>query len=150
MASTLTNLLYHIVFSTKTRVDLIDPEFATNLCPYIGGVIRGEKGRLLKIGGTANHVHILAMFSASVSVSDMLRRIKGNSSKWINEDKQRKIPFSWQRGYGAFSVSESMCGMVSKYIENQKEHHKKMTFKEEFLLLLKKHNVEYDERYIWN
>lgn len=150
MASTLTNLVYHFVFSTKARNDLISPELAAELYPYIGGVIRGEKGRLLKIGGTANHVHILAMFSPSVSVSEMLRRIKGNSSKWINERKRLRIPFSWQRGYGAFSVSESMLGRVSKYIEDQEDHHKKMTFKEEFLLLLKKHNIEYEERYIWD
>ena len=150
MASTLTNLLYHIVFSTKARDNLINPELATKLHPYIGGVIRGEKGRLLKIGGTANHVHILAMFSPSVSVSEMLRRIKGYSSKWVNDEKRQRKRFSWQSGYGAFSVSESMLGRVSKYIEGQEEHHKKMTFKEEFLLLLKKYNVEYDDRYIWD
>jgi putative transposase len=150
MSSTLTNLLYHIVFSTKERQKMILPDIRTDLYSYVGGVIRGEKGRLLKMGGTEDHVHILASFHPAVSVSDMLRRMKGNTSKWLNENKRLPVRFSWQRGYGAFSVSESMVDVVSKYIENQQSHHKKMSFQEEFLTLLRKHNVQYDERYIWD
>ena len=150
MASTLTNLLFHVVFSTKMRQNLINPEMSEQLYPYIGGIIRTEKGKLIQIGGTANHIHILARFAPSVDVSEMLRRIKGNSSKWINEKRFCQTRFAWQRGYAAFSVSESVWLKVSEYIKNQEEHHKKMTFKEEFILLLKKHHVEYDERYLWD
>jgi putative transposase len=150
MASTLTNLLYHIVFSTKMRQDVIVPELQTDLYPYIGGIIRGEKGILLKIGGTANHLHILVKFSPVMSVSKMVQHIKGNSSKWVNAERRMACRFAWQRGYGAFSVSESSAEAISSYIEAQEGHHKMMTFQEEFLLLLKKHHIPYDERYIWD
>ncbi|OHB87670.1 MAG: transposase [Planctomycetes bacterium RIFCSPHIGHO2_02_FULL_40_12] len=150
MASTLTNLLYHIVFTTRKRQNLIIPALSVELYPYIGGIIREEKGKLLKIGGTLNHVHILARFSASVSVSEMLRRIKGSSSKWVNESSKGTSHFAWQRGYGAFSVSESSVENVISYIENQEEHHRKITFEGEFLLLLQKHGIPYDEKYIWD
>ncbi len=125
MASTLTNLLYHIVFTTRKKQDLIVPALSDELYPYIGGIIRAEKGKLLKIGGTLNHVHILARFSVSVSVSEMMRRIKGASSKWVNENSKSTSHFAWQRGYGAFSVSESSVENVISYIGNQEEHHKK-------------------------
>ena len=116
MASTLTNLLYHIVFTTRKKQNLIIPALSVEIYPYIGGIIREEKGKLLKIGGTLNHVHILARFSASVSVSEMMRRIKGSSSKWVNESSRSTQHFSWQRGYGAFSVSESAIENVISYI----------------------------------
>jgi REP element-mobilizing transposase RayT len=147
MASTLTNLLLHVVFSTKDRRGLITADLQENLYPYIGGIIRGEKGVPLAIGGTKNHIHILAKFPASISVSDMLRRIKGNSSKWI-KDKGR--PFAWQRGYAAFSVSQSLAGRVRTYIQGQEEHHKQNSFQDELISLLKIHGIEYDENYIWS
>ena len=136
MASTLTNLLYHIVFTTRKKQNLIIPELSTELYPYIGGIIREENGKLLKIGGTLNHVHILARFHASISVSEMMRRIKGSSSKWVNENSKNTSHFTWQRGYDAFSVSESSVGNVVSYIENQEEHHRNTTFEEKFLRLL--------------
>jgi putative transposase len=150
MGGTLTNLLYHIVFSTKLRQPLLSSEIRTELYPYIGGVIRGEKGRLIKIGGTQDHIHLLVLFPPSISVSDMLRRIKANSSKWVNDQQKMHLQFSWQRGYGAFSVSESAVNKLSAYIDRQETHHKRMSFQDEFLLLLKKHNVPHDERYIWD
>jgi putative transposase len=150
MASTLTNLLYHIVFTTRKKQDFIIPALSVELYPYIGGIIREDKGKLLKIGGILNHVHILARFSASISVSEMMRRIKGSTSKWVNESSRSTQHFSWQRGYGAFSVSESAVENVISYIGNQDEHHKKITFEEEFLLLLQKHKISYDEKYIWD
>lgn len=150
MASTLTNLLYHIVFTTKKRQELIIPAISVELYPYIGGIIREEKGILFKIGGTLNHVHLLTRFSASVSVSEMMRRIKGASSKWVNERSMSSKYFAWQCGYGAFSVSESSVENVVNYIGNQEEHHKKSTFEEEFILLLQKHKISYDEKYIWD
>ncbi|MBC8553335.1 MAG: IS200/IS605 family transposase [Candidatus Brocadiales bacterium] len=150
MASTLTNLLYHIVFTTRKKQNLIIPALSDELYPYIGGIIREEKGKLLKIEGTLNHVHILARFSAFVSVSEMMRCIKGSSSKWVNENSKITSHFSWQRGYGAFSVSESSVENVISYIGNQEEHHKKITFEEELMLLLQKHKISYDEKYIWD
>jgi len=150
MAGTFTNLLYHIVFSTKNRKDLIGPDLRNDLYNYIGGIIRGEKGALLTIGGTADHVHILARLHPTISISDMLRRIKAGSSKMVNDNKNPDGGFFWQGGYGAFSVSESSATSVAEYIGNQEEHHKKMTFKEEFILFLKRHKIEYDERYIWD
>ncbi len=150
MASTLTNLLYHIVFTTRKKQNLIIPALSVELYPYIGGIIREEKGKLLKIGGIVNHVHILARFSASVSVSEMMRSIKGASSKWVNENSKSTSHFTWQRGYGAFSVSESSVENMISYIGNQEEHHKKSTFEEEFIQLLQKHEIPYDEKYIWD
>ena len=107
MASTLTNLLYHAVFSTKERQNSIGAEFEGDFYSYMGGIIRGEKGTLLTIGGTADHAHLLAKFRPSISVSKMVQHIKGSSSKWVNDDSRTPQRFAWQRGYGAFSVSQS-------------------------------------------
>ncbi|MDY0093597.1 MAG: IS200/IS605 family transposase [Candidatus Vecturithrix sp.] len=150
MGSSLTNLLYHIVFSTKMRHNLITPDLAQDLYPYIGGIIRDEKGALLKIGGMPNHVHLLTKFHPSISVSTMLQHIKGSSSKWINEGRRIQGHFSWQTGYSAFSVSESAAEAVTRYIETQAEHHQRQTYQEELIALLQKHRIPYDERYIWD
>jgi putative transposase len=149
MSHTFTNLLYHLVFSTKQRQDLIRDIFRDELYSYLGGIIHGEKGNTVTIGGTQNHVHILAKFPQSVMLSNMLQHIKGNSSKWLNDRGFLTCHFQWQTGYGAFTVSESMVQIVSRYIENQKTNHQKMTFEQEFLTLLEKHHIEYDEKYLW-
>lgn len=149
MASSHTNLLFHIVFSTKERRPMIVEEFKEELYKYIGGTIRGERGVLLEIGGVADHLHLLAKFRADVSVAEMLRRIKSHSSKWINELGRTRFPFAWQTGYAAFSVSQSQVEKVRDYIRNQEQHHRRESFQEEFLNLLKKHGLEYDERYLW-
>jgi REP element-mobilizing transposase RayT len=120
------------------------------LYAYIGGIVRGEKGKLLSIGGTSDHVHLLVLLSPVLAVSQMLQRMKGNSSRWVNDRQGQRGAFRWQRGYGAFSVSESMRDRVARYVENQKKHHRKQGFQEEFRALLKKHNVKYDERYVWD
>ena len=148
MAGSFTKLVYHIVFSTKMREDIITPELEVDLYPYIHGIITGENSHLLKINGTENHIHILARIHPSISISEMMRKIKANSSGWIHKEKD--IPFEWQRGYGAFSVSESIIPAVLQYIINQKEHHKTMTFENEYISLLKKHNIEYKKEYVWN
>ena len=116
---------------------------------YLGGIIRGEKGNAITIGGTKNHIHILARFSQGITISNMLQHIKGNSSKWFNEKRFVPCHFNWQSGYGAFTVSESMVKVVSRYIASQETHHKKMTFEQEFLTLLEKNHIEYDEKYLW-
>ena len=143
MARTYTKLIYHIVFSTKERVPLITAEIRDRLYPYLGGVIRGEKGSLMEIGGIADHVHILARFGAAVAVSEMVKRIKGNSSHWLSQELG--VWFAWQLGYGAFTVSESQVAAVRKYIQRQEEHHKRVSFKDELISLLRKHRIEFDE-----
>ena len=143
MARTYTKLIYHIVFSTKERVPLITAEIRDRLYPYLGGVIRGEKGSLIEIGGIADHVHLLARFGAAVAVSEMVKRIKGNSSHWLSQELG--VWFAWQIGYGAFTVSESQVAAVRKYIQRQEEHHKRVSFKDELISLLRKHRIEFDE-----
>jgi len=106
-----------------------------SLYSYVGGIIRGEKGSLIEIGGTSDHVHILAGFSAALSVSEMMKRFKGKSSKWVNKEKKIKQRFQWQEGYGAFTVSQSHVPSVHQYIQKQEDHHKTKTFEEEFILL---------------
>lgn len=147
--STYTCLNYHVVFSTKYRKERIDDSSKDDLYSYIDGIIRGEKGCLIEIGGTADHVHILAGLSASISVSEMMKRIKGKSSKWVNEEKKAKPRFHWQEGYGAFTVSQSNIPSAQQYIQTQKEHHKTKTFEEEFILLLDRHRIVYDPKYVF-
>jgi putative transposase len=147
MAQTFTNLLSHLIFSTKDRMPLILPEFRPHLHAYLGGIIRELGGCARIINGTVDHVHILAGLPPTLSTAEVLRVIKTNSSRWVRQRKARI--FRWQAGYGAFSVSESKAAEVIRYIANQEQHHRKRTFQEEFLAFLKKHNIECDERYIW-
>jgi putative transposase len=144
MAKTYTKLVYHIVFSTKERIPLITAEIQDRLYSYLGGIIRGEKGSLLEIGGVTDHVHLLARFGAATAVSDMVQRIKGSSSHWLNQEPGSW--FAWQNGYGAFTVSESQVARVRKYIQRQEEHHQGVSFKDELISLLRKHRIDFDER----
>lgn len=148
MAGTYTNLLFHLVFSTKERLPLITEGVEGKLHDYIGGIIRGEGGVLLEIGGVPDHVHLLAKFKADASVSVMVRKIKAPSSKWMNERPDARERFEWQGGYGAFSVSESRVPAVRKYLRDQKEHHKRISFRDELISLFKAHGIQYDERYL--
>ena len=147
--STFTNLLFHIIYSTKYRKPIIHPDWQSDLYGYIGGIVRDQKGTLLKIGGVEDHVHLLVKLSPAIAISNVLRTIKSNSSKWINEREDVARKFEWQSGYAAFSVSESQAPSVLDYVANQVEHHRKRTFKEEFLLILKKHKIEYDMKYVF-
>jgi len=147
--STYTNLLFHVIYSTRCRKPTIDPIWQDELYGYIGGILRDNRGVLLKAGGIEDHIHLFAKLPPTIAVSDMLRLVKANTSKWINDAKKPRRTFEWQPGYAAFSVSESQVGAVESYIANQREHHQKRTFKEEFLLLLKKHGIEYDSRYVF-
>ncbi|PHR97630.1 MAG: transposase [Blastopirellula sp.] len=148
MPNTYTNLLYHIVFSTKHRASLITDSLQDELYKYIGGIIREHGGTLLEIGGMPDHVHLVVRFKADKPISHLMQLIKGNSSKWVTEQKKQTVRFSWQEGYAAFSVSESQLPAVLKYVSNQEEHHRKTSFRDEFLALLRKHAIKYDERYI--
>jgi REP element-mobilizing transposase RayT len=149
MAGTYTNLLYHIVFSTKNRSALITSDIQAELYRYMGGIIRGQEGICLEIGGVADHVHILAKIKPAISLSDFLREVKASASKWMNEKSARLRRFAWQDGYGAFSVSESQVEKVRRYIQTQERHHRKLDYKEEFRQLLRKHKIEFEEKHLW-
>ncbi len=148
MAGTYTNLLYHIVFSTKERRQLVTAAIEEDLHGYVGGIVKGLDGKLLEINGIADHVHLLVKLPPKLALSDSVRNIKANSSKWLNE-RSRIYKFAWQDGFAAFSVSESQVERVRGYIRNQKNRHRRLTFQEELLALLQKNRVEFDERYVW-
>jgi REP element-mobilizing transposase RayT len=120
------------------------------LWPFLGGIARQNKMKAIEIGGVEDHVHILLSLPATMSIAKALQLIKGGSSKWVHETFREHRLFAWQEKYGAFSVSESRVDSIIQYIKNQQEHHRKMTFQEEFLALLKKHRIEFDERYLWD
>jgi putative transposase len=145
MANTYTNLLYHIVFSTQDRRPCLTPEVRPDLYAYIGGILRNHGGILLAAGGTADHVHILAKVPPSTAVSDMMREVKASSSKRLNE----KVPFAWQTGYAAFSVSESSEAAVTAYIQTQEQHHLRMPYDRELIRLLELHKIEFDPHHLW-
>jgi len=141
MAHSYTNLLYHIVYATKERRPLIDDEFQPRLYDYIGGAIRGLKSTSLEIGGVEDHVHILAKLPPTIAVADFLEKLKANTSKWA---KSVRRGFGWQEGYSAFTVSESQVNRVRRYIQNQREHHAKVSFRDELIALLEAHGLKYD------
>ena len=149
MASTLTNLLYHIIFSTKDREPFIREDFRAELEKYMAGIVRNERGILLGIGGMPDHLHLITKFKPDRSVADMVRLIKANSSKWVNENHREPGRFAWQSGYGAFSVSQSQLKALKAYVANQQERHRARSFQEEFREFLTKHGVEFDARYVW-
>ena len=148
MATTFANLLYHLVFSTKNRAPLVDDEIRDSLYQYIGGIIRGEGGILLEIGGMPDHIHLLVKMKTDTAVSSMVQKIKGKSSKWLNDVPGHSHRFEWQAGYGIFSVSASLVERVQRYIRSQEEHHRRVSFREELITLLKRNGIAYDERYL--
>lgn len=149
MSHSYNSQLIHFVFSTKERRALITPELQERLWPYLGGIARENKMVALAVGGVEDHAHILLSLPATISVSKAVQLMKGGSSKWIHDTFPEHRLFSWQEGYGAFSIGISDVDRTVAYIQTQAEHHQKKDFQAEFLSFLKKHNVEYDERYIW-
>ncbi len=150
VASTLTRILIHIVFSTKNRGSMISQEIEPELYAYVGGICRRLGSPLLDMGGTADHVHLLVSLAKTISVSDLLLNVKRDSSKWVKEQQNSALRFGWQDGYFAFSIGESGVDPLRKYIAKQKEHHALMDFKEEMRLFLRKYGVDWDERYAWD
>jgi putative transposase len=150
MPGTYSQLLYHIVFSTKHRTPWINADCANKLYPFIGGTIRKEGGSLLERGGIADHIHLLIRWRPDESISNLLRVVKSRSSAWVHETYPQLSDFAWQEGYGAFSVSKSNEDAVKHYIATQEDHHKKFDFKSELLKLLHAHEIEYDDRYIFD
>ena len=149
MSHSFCNHIYHIVFSTKTHIQWLNNEIRPRIHAYLGGAIRDQGGIALIIGGVADHVHVLAKLRQDKAISDVIRCIKANSSQWIHKTFARCEDFNWQAGYASFSVSASQVERVRRYIESQEEHHKKISFKEEFIKLLKRHGLEFTEEYLW-
>ena len=141
---------YHCVFGTKAWQPLITPPLQARLWPFLGGIAREHGMKAVEIGGVPDHVHLLLSLPATLSVAKALQLIKGGSSKWVHDTFPEQWRFGWQVKYGAFGVSASLVNNVLGYIRSQPEHHRKMTFAEEFIALLKRHGVQYDERYLWD
>jgi REP element-mobilizing transposase RayT len=150
MAHSFVSALFHCVFSVKGRRRLITPDLQERLWPYMGGIARENGMTAMTIGGVEDHVHLLLAVPSTVSIAKAIQLIKGRSSKWVHETFPQHQYFSWQEGYGAFSIGISQVDRTVAYIRSQAEHHRKKTFQEEFREILKKHGVEYDERYIWD
>lgn len=145
-----TQLLFHVVFSVKDRKPLLqDDDFREATWAYMAGVCKNLEGFALIVGGYYDHAHLLVRIPAKLAVSEFVGRVKANTSKHINDSRDTALKFHWQGGYGAFTVSPSRKQTVISYIENQIEHHRVTSFRDEFRLLLDKHEIEYDEKYIW-
>ena len=140
----------HIVFSTKNRESLLTLDLTPELYPYIGGILRNTGSRLIEIGGIADHVHLLVSLGRQSCVADTVRDVKANSSRWIHEKFPQRAAFAWQAGYGAFAVSFSGVAAVGGYIQNQAEHHQGQSYQDEFRGFLRRHEIEWDERYVWD
>jgi len=149
MANTYSALFYHIVFSTKNRTAFIRPEIEERVWAYIGGVARHHQMTAIQVGGVEDHIHALILAPATLAPFEIAKYLKGESSKWIHETFADLRDFGWQDGYGAFTVSKSNVPDVVSYIQNQRAHHQKQSFQDEYREFLKKHGVEYDERYLW-
>jgi putative transposase len=150
VAITYTQIYIHIVFAVEGRQNLIRPEYNEELQKYITGIVSAQKHKLIVINNMPDHLHLLIGLRPDSSLSDLVRDIKAASSKFINEKRWVAGKFSWQEGFGAFSYSRSQLGTVIPYIEKQQIHHARKSFREEYIELLKKFNVDYDERYIFN
>lgn len=150
MAGTFSQLYVQIVFAVKGRENLIQKPWREELYRYMSGIITGKNQKAIIVNGVADHVHVFIGLKPVMSVADITRDIKNNSSKFINEKGWIKRHFAWQEGYGAFSYSRSQIEKVYEYILNQEEHHKKQSFKEEYMLLLEKFAIDYDEKYLFD
>jgi putative transposase len=136
--------LVHVVFSTKDRRPFLTPDLHERLTPYLGGIARKHKMKILRAGGVEDHVHLLISLPATLAISKAVQLLKGNSSKWIHDEFPDRQDFEWQVGYGAFSIGISGVDDTIAYIDNQAEHHKRLSFKEELQIILKKHGIEYE------
>jgi putative transposase len=148
MATTYLNLLFHLIFSTKNREPLVAPAWQDDLYGYIGGIVRQRRGTLLAAGGMPDHVHLLVKSPTARSVAELVRDVKSISSVWRRESGDGG--FGWQPGYGAFTVSESVCPTVVKYIHTQAEHHRTRTFQDVFVECLTRHGIDYDPNHLWD
>jgi REP element-mobilizing transposase RayT len=148
MSSSYCNLLYHVVFATKDREPWIRAAIRPRIHQYLGGAIRKENGIALIVNGASDHVHILAKLRQDKALSKFTGELKANSSGWISRTFESAAGFAWQEGYGAFTVSESQVPKIRRYIERQEEHHRTVSFLEEFKVILRAHGLPFDERYL--
>ena len=149
MPHTYTNVLVHLIFSTKDRQPCIDAGLRSRLFAYLGGVLRDIGATPMIVNGMEDHAHLLAGIPAARSVAEVVRTVKSNSSKWVHDEFPNRHAFAWQSGYGAFSVSQSNVESVRQYIAHREEHHKTMSFQQEYVAFLQRHGIAYDERYVW-
>lgn len=150
MANTYTQLYFHIVFAVKGRSNYISEQWKDELYKYISGIIANKDQKLMIVNGMPNHIHLLIGTKPNCNLSDLIRDIKANSSKWINEKKFTNFHFEWQTGFGAFTVSQSVVPNVIEYIKNQEEHHRKKTFKEEYVEFLKAYQIDFKDEYLFD
>jgi putative transposase len=150
MPQSLASLHVHIIFSTKNREPFITADLAPRLYEYTAGIARATDCRLVQAGGMPDHVHLLASLGRETSVAKLVRVVKTNSSKWIHETMPALAGFAWRSGYAAFAVSYSLVGAVRRYIIRQEEHHRQRSFQDEVRVFLRKHRIEFDERYVWD
>ncbi len=150
MPGTYSQILLHAVFSTRARQPSITPQLAERLYPYIGGIIRSEKGTLFDIGGMPDHVHLYLRWRTDAPISDLMRIVKSRSSRWAHDTFPELKEFAWQEGYSVFSVSKSREAAVRAYIASQAEHHQTQDFKSELLGLLRRHGVEFENKYVFD
>jgi REP element-mobilizing transposase RayT len=149
MAGTFSQIYIQIVFAVSSRENLIQKNWNVELYKYISGIIQGKGQKPIVVNGYKNHIHVFVGIKPSIALSDLVRDIKNNSSKFVNEKKWVMGKFSWQEGYGAFSYSHSQIESVYNYILNQEVHHKKITFREEYNEILKKFEIEYSDKYLF-
>ena len=148
MSSTHVSLFYQLVFSTKNRTKSVLQPWRDRLHAYLGGIVRSMGGMALEVGGTQDHVHMLVSLAATHTIATVLKGVKSSSSQWVHQDIGSRR-FDWQDGYGAFSVSRSQVETIRKYIRNQAEHHRHLTFQEEYVKMLSEEGIEFDSRYLW-
>ena len=149
MSQSYSSLLIHIVFSTKNRENIITPDIQGELYSYVATICKANKSPLLKIGGMQDHIHILLSLSRLVAIAKLVMDIKTNSSKWLKTKDDKFTDFAWQKGYGAFTLGQSAIKQCADYIANQAEHHKTISFENEFLNFLEKYQIKYNQKYIW-
>src|ERR1051326_1649281 len=150
MPQSLSSVLIHLVFSTKNRETFITPAIETELHPYMATIFRERKSPSLAINGATDHIHILFSLARVVTIADIVEEVKTSTSKWIKNKGREFRNFHWQRGYGAFSIGQSNVASLKRYIRGQKEHHKQITFQDEYRKFLKAYGIDYDERYVWD
>jgi len=150
MAHSYTSSLFHCVFSTKGRRRLITPALQSRLWPFMGGIARENGMKAVAIGGVEDHVHLLLSLPSTLAIAKAIQLVKGGSSKWAHDTFPEHRRFGWQEGYGAFSIGVSQTDRTIAYISSQADHHRKRTFQEEMLAILKKHGIQYYERYLWD
>jgi REP element-mobilizing transposase RayT len=150
MANTYSQSHIQAVFAVEGRQSLIDPSWKPELFKYIGGIFRNQKQKLLAIGGVQDHIHLLLGLRPNVALSDLIRDVKANSSSFVNDQRFVRGKFAWQEGFGAFSYSKSQIDSVVRYVFNQEKHHERRTFKEEYMTLLDRFEVDYEERFLFD